>query len=152
MAEENFILGMNGKLYFSTTLMSSTTPPVSPTLIGNVTDVNVNLSTGEADITTRSNGGWRATVPTLREMTIDFEMQWKPGDEAFEAIKDAYLANGEICIVCLDKTIATAGAQGPAGNFVVTNFARSEPLEEAMKVSVTLKASSYMTWHEVSGT
>jgi len=35
---------------------------------------------GEADITTRGNSGWRATAPTLRECTVEFQMVWRPGD------------------------------------------------------------------------
>ena len=29
---------------------------------------------------TRANSGWRATAPTLKECTIEFELVWKPGD------------------------------------------------------------------------
>ena len=51
----------------------------------------------------------------------------------------------------MDGDITTSGNQGLAGNFTVTNFSRSEPLEEAVTVSVTLKPSSYTTWYEVAG-
>jgi hypothetical protein len=38
-------------------------------------------------------------------------------------------------------------AQGLAGNFVITNFSRTEPLEDAIKVSVTAKPSSFTQWY-----
>ena len=53
------------------------------TELGNALDVNLNLSTGEADITTRANNGWKATAATLKEGSIEFEMLWKPTDAGF---------------------------------------------------------------------
>jgi hypothetical protein len=38
-------------------------------------------------------------------------------------------------------------AQGLVSNFVVTNFSRTEPLEDAIKVSVTAKPSSFTQWY-----
>jgi len=149
----NFVLGMNCKLYYSTTLVdaSSHTPDLlSWTELDNVQDVTTNLETGEADITTRANGGWRATAATLKDGGIEFEMLWKPGDSGFEALQDAWDAGDEIAITALDGADDTSGSQGIAGNFTVTNFSRSEPLEEAAKVSVTLKPSSYTQWYTVS--
>ena len=150
---DNFVLGLECKLYFSATLVddgSNTPDQISWTEIGNAKDVTLNLEAGEADITTRGNSGWRATAPTLRECTVEFQMVWKPGDAVFEAIQTAWSSSSEIAIAAMDGAIATVGKQGLAGNFTVTNFSRSEPLEEAATVSVTLKPSSYTTWYEVA--
>jgi hypothetical protein len=49
----------------------------------NIKDVTVTMEAGEADIATRGNSGWRATAPTLRECTCEFEMVWRPGDAGF---------------------------------------------------------------------
>jgi hypothetical protein len=40
---------------------------------------------GEADVTTRGNAGWRATVATLKDGSIEFEMVWDTGDADFGA-------------------------------------------------------------------
>lgn len=147
-----FILGMNMKLYYFESLVTTVnTPPATPTLLTNVTDVTNTLTAGEADVTTRANNGWRAKAATLKEMSISFQMQWKAADAGFTAIKTAFLTGAEIAIMSLDQLVATTGAQGPLGNFTVTNFTRTEPLEEASKVDVTLQASSFMSWYEVSG-
>jgi hypothetical protein len=148
-----FTLGMNGKLYFSTTLLDSSSGAGAHewTEATNVRDVNGNFETGEADVTTRANNGWRATAATLREMQLEFEMQWKPADAFFNAVRDAWLANGEIAATALDGADDSSGKQGPAANFSVTNFSRAEPLEEAMTVSVTLKGSSFQQWYTVNG-
>jgi hypothetical protein len=145
-----FALGMDAALYFTAAIFTAAdeaaVTAASRTELTNVKDLTANLETGEADVTTRANNGWRATAATLKEMTLEWEMQWKPGDAGFEAIKDAWLNNDEIGLVALDQDYSVAGAQGPTGNFTITNFSKSEPLEEAQTVSVTAKASSQQQW------
>lgn len=73
----SFILGMDAKLYYGTAGSAANT------LMGNVRNVTLNLEAGEADVTTRANSGWRATAPTLRECSVEFEMVWDPDDAGF---------------------------------------------------------------------
>jgi len=149
-----FKLGMEAKLYFSATLLdgeTNTPDALSWTEQTNVKDLTLNLETGEADVTTRANSGWRATAATLKEGSIEFEMVWDTGDGGFTAIKNAWLNSTELALAAMDGDIDTAGNQGLASNFTVTNFSRSEPLEEAMTVSVTIKPSSFTEWYEVAG-
>lgn len=148
---KTFLLGMEAKLYFGpASATPATLDPATMTELGNVTDVTLNMEAGTADITTRANQGWRATAPTLRECTLEFEMLWKPGDAGFEAIKAAYLASGEIALAALTEAHATVNSEGPVGNFSITNFSRSEPLEEGIKVSVTAKLSAFGSWYKKS--
>ena len=62
--------------------------------IKNVRDVTLNLETGESDVTTRGNGGWRANIATLKSASLEFEMMWDTVDDDFIVIRDAFLANG----------------------------------------------------------
>jgi hypothetical protein len=116
----------------------------------NVKDVTLNLEAGEADVTTRANQGWRATAPTLRECTAEFEMLWKPGDTGFDAIKTAFLTSATIALAVLTGEKATSGTEGPRGDFSITNFSRNEPLEEGVTVSVTAKLAKFEEWVEVA--
>jgi hypothetical protein len=136
----NFVLGMNAKLYYGTAGGPANTE------MTNVRNVTLNLDAGEADVTTRANQGWRATAPTLRECSVEFEMVWDPADAGFAAVKNAYLTNGLIALKVLDK----AGGQGPDGDFSITSFSRSEELEEAITVSVTAKLAVFRSWVEGS--
>jgi hypothetical protein len=56
------VLGMNCKAYYGTAEAELS----SMTELTNVKDVTLNFQTGEADITTRANDGWKATAATLR--------------------------------------------------------------------------------------
>ena len=107
------------------------------TELSKVKDVTLSLETGEADITTRANSGWRATVGTLKEASVEFEMVWDTADAGFTAIKDAFFNNTEIGLQVLDG----ASGSGLEADFSITNFSRSEQLEEALTVSVTAKVT-----------
>lgn len=107
------------------------------TVLGNTRDVTLSLEAGEADVTTRANSGWRATVATLKEGSVEFEMVWDTEDAGFTAIKNAFFNNGPIGLQILDET----SGQGLQADFSVTNFSRNEALEEAITVSVTAKVT-----------
>ncbi len=149
MADE-FLLGMNAKIYQG----AAGTDLSSLTEMSNVRDVTLNLEAGEADVTTRANSGWRATVPTLRECTAEFEMLWKPGDTGFDAIKTAFLTSATVRLAVLtgeksaDGVAPVTGTEGPLGDFSITNFSRNEPLEEGVTVSVTAKLAAFGEWIE----
>jgi hypothetical protein len=128
-------LGMDAKLYRNTGTYGSPTWD----LIGNVKDLTLSLETGEADVTTRGNGGWRATVATLKDGSLEFEMIWDTEDTDFTAIRTAFLGNTAVEMAVLDGLVATTGSQGLRASFMVTNFTRNEPLEEAITVSVSMK-------------
>ena len=146
MAE--FILGMNAKIYYGTNTTDTLTdlPELS-----NVKDVTLNLEAGEADVTTRANSGWRATAPTLRECTCEFEMVWKDSDAGFTAVKDAFLNATTLKLAGLTGDKGVANSEGPMGDFSITNFSRNEALEEAIMVSVTAKLAKFDQWVKTTG-
>ena len=143
---QEFVLGMNAKIYQGT----AGAELAALTEMANVKDVTLNLESGEADVTTRANQGWRATAPTLRECTAEFEMLWKPGDAGFDAVKTAFLTSGSIRLAVLTGDRAASGTEGPLGDFSITNFSRNEPLEEGVTVSVTAKLAVFAEWVEVA--
>ena len=141
-------LGMEARLYFK---VGGVDGPGDWNELTNVRDVTLSLESGEADVTTRANAGWRATVATLKEGSVEFEMIWDTSDAGFTALKDAYFGNELIGLQVLDGAIDDPGVQGLKADFSVTNFSRNEPLEEAINVSVTLKvtySTTPPTWIE----
>jgi hypothetical protein len=122
-------LGMDAKAYYGEAGTTATTE------LTNIKDLTLNLETGEADVTTRGNQGWRATIATLKDGSVEFEMIWDSGDAGFTAIKTAYFTNTPISLAILDGE----NGEGLDADFSITNFSRNEPLEEALSVSVTAK-------------
>ena len=128
-------LGMEAKLYRNNG--DYATPDW--TEMQNVKDLTLNLEAGEADVTTRGNAGWRATIATLKDGSIEFEMVWDTEDANFTAIKDAFFGNTTVEFAVMDGDVTTTGSQGLRAEMSITGFSRSEALEEAMMVSVTAK-------------
>ena len=128
-------LGMEAKLYRNTGTYAL------PTWVEmmNVKDLTLNLEASEADVTTRGNAGWRATIAALKDGSIEFEMVWDTADADFTAIQLAFFGNTEIEFAVMDGDVASSGSQGLRATMAITNFSRSEALEEAIGVSVTAK-------------
>ncbi len=128
-------LGMEAKLYRNTGSYES---PVWAE-VENVKDLALNLEAGEADVTTRANDGWRATIATLKDASVEFGMVWDTEDADFSAIQDAYFDGTSIEFAVMDGDIETEGSEGLRATMAVTGFSRDEPLEEAITVTVTIK-------------
>src|SRR6185369_15541067 len=109
-------LGLSGKLYRLTAGTRAAWPvsgaPANLASLDNVTDVTLSLETGEADVSTRSSNGWKATLPTLKEATIDFESVWDTSDPGFAALSNAYFNNTPIALAVLDGSKDVVGIQG----------------------------------------
>lgn len=122
------VLGLSCKLFRGT---AGTT---AATLMKNVKDVTCNLETGEADITTRAAEGWRVTVGTLKEASIEFAMLYDVEDADMEAIANAFFGNTSIALFVSDG--AGSGLDCDAS---VTQFNIEQNLEEAVAINVTAK-------------
>lgn len=108
-----------------------------------VSDVTVNGSTTEADVTTRANGGWRKKCPALRDLTVDITGFYDAADTVFGVVRDAWLA-GEL-VESVQVLTATDG-EGVDGDFMVASFGYSQPLEEGQQFNVTLSLHAYNSW------
>lgn len=126
---ERFKLGKDAKLYIG----DEGTDPA--TVMDNIKDLTLNCEKGEADVSTRGSNGWKQTLGTLKDASIEFEMVWDPEDVGFAAIADAYFGDTLIAVKCLDEE----NGIGLLADFSVIRFSKREPLTEAQSVSVTIK-------------
>ena len=122
------ILGLNCVLYRGEAGQTASTE------MTNVKDVEMNLTTGEADITTRAANGWRAYAATLKEASLTFQMNYESDDVDLKAIQTAFMNNSAIAFLVGDDK-----GNGLDADFVITEFNIPQPLEEAVTVSVTAK-------------
>lgn len=126
-------LGLDARLYYGPAGTSATTE------ITNVKDLTLNLEKAEADVTTRANNGWRATVGTLKDASIEFQMVWDSADGGFTAIRQAFLDNTPLDFKILSGADDDPDAEGLLATCEVFAFTRNEALEEAITVDVTIK-------------
>ena len=124
--------------------------------VDNVKDLTLNLEAGEADVTTRGNNGWRATMAALKDGSIDFGMVWDTGDADFTAIKNAFFGTSSIEFAVMSGPINDPTSEGLRASFQITKFTKNEPLEESQGVDVTAKptyssnAPQWVTGHASS--
>ena len=138
-----FKLGLSAKLYRDT---GSAWDEVA-----NVKDLSLSMDKGEADATTRGNNGWKATIPGLKDASVEFGMVYDLADTDMTAIRDSYLNNTSIRFLVMDGdlSLAAAGSQGLKATFMVTSFKINQSLEEAVTVEVSIKptyATVAPTW------
>lgn len=124
------VLGLNAKLFRGTAGASA----VGGTEMKNVKDVTLNIESGEADVTTRKAQGWRMSVATLKEASVEFEMNYDTSDSDYTALANAFFAGTPLAFF-----ISDGSGTGLDADCSIINFNISQPLEEAMTVSVTLK-------------
>lgn len=128
-------LGLDAKLYRNSGVFATPAWEEMP----NVRDLTLNLEKNEADVTTRGNQGWRATVGTLKDASIEFQMVWDPSDGGFAALQQAFFSNTPVELAVMDGDITDPDSEGLRASFDVFNFTRNEALEEAILVDVTIK-------------
>lgn len=122
------VLGLNAKLFRGAAGTQGATE------MKNVKDLTLSIESGDADVTTRAAKGWRASVATLKEATLEFEMNYDTEDEDFGAVQDAFFNNTPLAFFVSD-----GAGNGLDADWVITGFNVEQPLEEATTVSVTAK-------------
>lgn len=127
-------LGLDGKMFRGEAGAAQTSINIE---MKTVKDVTLNLEKGEADITDRSANGWRVYVGTLKEGTLEFNINYDTESEDFKTLLNAYLNNTALAFFVTD-----GDGSGLLADFVITQFNKEEPLEEAQTVSVTARPTN----------
>ena len=126
-------LGLDAKLFRGTAGTQGTIE------VTNVKDVSLSLESGEADVTTRKAKGWKLSVATLKEASLEITILYDTEDEDFLAFKTAYFTNTPLSLFVTDGDTT---AHGLDADFSVTGFIVDQPLEEAVTVKVTAKPTA----------
>ena len=124
-------LGLDAKLFRGTAGTQGTIE------VTNVKDVSLSLESGEADVTTRATGGWRASAATLKEASLEFGILYDTEDADFQAFQSAYFSNTPLALFITD-----GNGGGLDADWSITAFTVEQPLEEAVSVSITAKPTA----------
>lgn len=129
-------LGLTAKMYSNSGTYGT---PVYGELT-NIRDLTLSDALAEADVTRRASNGWRETVGTLREISVEFEMVNIAGDSQIASIRSAYNTRTPVEYTIVDGDLTVPGtARGVRALFVVTKCELTQELENAQMWSVTLK-------------
>ena len=127
------IIGLDAKLFRGTAGTQGTIE------VTNVKDVSLRLESGEADVTTRKSKGWKLSIATLKEASLEITILYDTEDEDFIAFKDAYFNNTAISLFVTDGDTT---AHGLDADFSVSGFTVDQPLDEAVTVKVVAKPTA----------
>ena len=125
------VLGLDAKL------LRGSAGSTGATEVKNVKDLTLNLESGEADVTTRATSGWRASVATLKDASLEFGILYDTEDADFTAFQSAYFGNTPMALFVTD-----GDGNGLDADWSITGFSVEQPLEEALTVSVTAKPTA----------
>ena len=103
----------------------------------NVKDVSLSLEAGAADITTRAANGWRVKKATLKEGSLEYEMNYDPDDALCTTVMSNFLAGSAMAFFVTDGE-----GTGLDAAWTLTNCSIEQPLEEAITVSVTAEPTN----------
>jgi len=140
-------LGMNAVAYYHAT--AGTSLASMSALLDGVRDVSLSISGAVANVSTRAGSGWEQARAALRTLEVSLKIPLDTADAGFLALKTAYTTGARIACAFLTDSKATTGAEGPVGDFSVVKFDRSEPVDGAQDVDVTLKLASFSVWCKV---
>lgn len=134
------VVGKDCYLYYSAT--GGDTPDWEE--IADAMDVNLPLTKGEADVSTRASD-WKRFAGALKETGIEFDYLHQRGeDDVFAALLDSYLNDTHLEMLILDGPVeidgtADADSQGLRCWMEVFDLSHSQALEEGTKHSVVMK-------------
>ena len=147
------VMGKDCKLYRN----SATEASPSWVLIENVIDLNLPMTIGEADLSTRESN-IELTGDALMSISASFGMLYDQEDASFVVLLDAFFARTAIQFAVMDQAIATSGAEGFKAFCNIFSNDLGQGLREGMKASLTIKPTRYYesgslvlpTWHTVA--
>lgn len=144
------LLGLDAKVYRNTGTYGSPTW----TEWDFVKETTLSLSKSEADATTRANGGWKATIGSLKDASLEITAIHDTSDAQYLAAIQAFVSGAAFDLVIADGPIATVGTRGYRASFEVMGLDRGDPLEDVKTATLTLKptysANAPAEWHTAS--
>lgn len=129
------VMSFNGKAYYNAGSYASPTW----TLVNNIGEIGVVDAMDWNDVPLRSNGGFKAGIPGLRDIGFTWKMIYNPADTGQSAMRTAYRARSGMEFLFLDQAVATAGSAGVRATYAFTKFARMEEDGKPMMVDVEIK-------------
>ncbi len=144
-----YSIGLDAYVHYDTTGVDTPTW-VDLTIVEEVT---LTIEHGEAEIKNRASA-WVGVLLGLKDASVEVTITYDPSHAGFEAFRDAFLNKTLIGCAIMSDDIANSGAEGLVADMYVTSFARNEPLEEALNVTMTLRpaanSSNTPAWSETA--
>jgi predicted secreted protein len=129
------------------------TDGTTPVVADNVTDLSVSVSTETRDTTTKNNGGYRALLPGLKSLTVNFTAYYA-GDatNGYDELMTDFLAGNkqDVKIVSYnwDTSTEEAGDKEIIFQGYITSLELSAGTEDNASYTCTLECVSAITFQD----
>lgn len=123
----------------------------TPVVADNVTDLSVSISTDTRDTTTKNNGGYRAILPGLKSLSVNFTAYYaNDATNGFDELMADFLtgAKQDVKIVSYDWSTDTevAGDMEIIFEAYITSLELSAGTEDNTSYTCTLECVSAITY------
>lgn len=125
-----------------------TAAPSPATEVTLVTTVSLDITAEEVDNTTRANAGFQSTDVGNKDWTLNFTYLFKEAQAQLNLIRDGY--NDQTAIGLKALTGTGTGAEGPNGDWVITQHNRNEAINEPIAYDVVARLYANPVWVEPS--
>lgn len=128
------VTGLNCKLYRNTGTYGAPTWAE----VENIKDLTLTQNSDTADASRRGSGGFKASVITLRDISVSFDMVYVSSDADWTTLKTAWINGTAIEFAIVNGGIASSGTKGIRGTFQLSQFEISQALNDIEMASVQL--------------
>jgi len=132
--------GKDHKIYISTSLLTDTSGTGATWVeFTPIESTDSEIAREEVTFKTRENGGAEQTLGGTLSATQEMNWAYLQGDTEAEAILDAIVADSLIAIADMDGDITSGSAKGQIGNYTVTSYSQSKPIDDVVTVTASCK-------------
>ena len=137
----------NGSTY--TVMFANDT--VTPVIADHVTDLSVSVSTETRDTTSKNNGGYRALLPGLKSLSVNFTAFYaQDADNGYNQLMTSFLAGSKqdvkVAAIDWDNDTEIVGDQEIIFEAYITSLELSAGTEDNASYTCTLECVSAITF------
>lgn len=97
-------------------------------------DIKYTYEDTQHEVTSKIGEGNKQFVATLRDLTVEFSMQYDPANDDYIALEDAAWNRTAIMFAVMDGPITTPGSRGIRITAGIFNFGNNAPMDGTLVV------------------
>ena len=109
-------------------------------VIGKGQDADLTINKTPIDTTTRDSGGWKEWTHGLKEVDLTIDELYIPTNAGLLTLRDSFLNDTLLAVTYVD-----GDGFGFGGNAIVVGLGHPQPMDDAVKLNVTLKGDGAWT-------
>lgn len=105
--------------------------------------LTVNRSAEAIEINSKTNDGWKDSLPGMKEWSIELEGLWVKDDASHKALSEAFANDSAVCVVVYKNSDPVEPLFG--GMASITDYPLEAPNDDAVTFSTTLQGKGPLT-------